>query len=55
MLANGNTLVTRQLRANEIMSGKYIVWNHDAPPGTEIHTRQPVVKDHMLIIQNGND
>ena len=54
MLANGNILFSRQLGASEITPEKKIVWNYDAPPGTEIHATWPVDKDRVLIMQNGN-
>jgi hypothetical protein len=54
MLSNGNILFSRQLGASEITPDKKIVWNYDAPPGTEIHTTWPVGGDRVLIMQNGN-
>ena len=29
-----------------------MIWNYDAPQGTEIHTAQPIGKDHVLFVQN---
>jgi hypothetical protein len=54
MLSNGNILFSRQLGASEITPDKKIVWNYDAPAGTEIHTTWPVDADRVLIMQNGN-
>jgi hypothetical protein len=54
MLSNGNIVFSRQLGASEITPDKKIVWNYDAPPGTEIHTAYPIDKKHVLIMQNGN-
>ena len=31
-----------------------VVWNYDAPPGTEIHTAQPVGAHSVVFIQNGD-
>lgn len=31
-----------------------IQWNYAAPEGTEIHTIQPIGKDHVLFVQNGH-
>jgi outer membrane protein assembly factor BamB len=31
-----------------------VLWNYDAPPGTEIHTAQPIGKDKVLYVQNGD-
>ena len=54
MLANGNILFSRKVGASEITPDKKIVWNYDAPPKGEIHTTQPLGKDRVLIMQNGN-
>jgi hypothetical protein len=53
-LENGNILFSRQFGASEITPDKKIVWNYDAPPGTEIHTTWPVDRDRVLVMQNGN-
>ena len=54
MLSNGNIVFSRQRGASEITPDKKIVWNYDAPEGTEIHTTYPIDKDRVLIMQNGN-
>lgn len=54
MLSNGNIVFSRRLGASEITPDKKIVWNSDAPPGTEIHTAYPIGTDRVLIMQNGN-
>ncbi len=54
MLSNGNIVFSRQHGASEITPDKKIVWNYDAPEGTEVHTAYPVDKDRVLIMQNGN-
>ena len=53
-LSNGNIVFSRQFGASEITPDKKIVWNYDAPPGTEIHTAYPIDKTRVLIMQNGN-
>ena len=53
-LSNGNIVFSRRLGASEITPDKKIVWNYEAPPGTEIHTTYPVGLDRVLIMQNGN-
>lgn len=53
-LSNGNIVFSRQFGASEITPDKKIVWNYDAPPGTEIHTAYPIAKARVLIMQNGN-
>jgi rhamnogalacturonyl hydrolase YesR len=54
ILSNGNILFAHQFGVTEITPDKKIVWNHDAPEGTEIHTAQPIGKDLVLFLQNGN-
>ena len=54
LLSNGNIVFSRQYGASEITPEKKIVWDYEAPPGTEIHTAYPVGKEKVLIMQNGN-
>ena len=54
MLSNSNIVFSRQFGASEITRDKKIVWNYDAPPGTEIHTAYPMDTVRVLIMQNGN-
>lgn len=54
MLPNGNILFARQFGASEITPTKKIVWNYDAPASTEIHSVQPIGKNRVLLMQNGN-
>ena len=54
MLSNGNVVFARQFGASEVTPDKTIVWNYDAPPGTEIHSAYPMSKDRRLVMQNGN-
>lgn len=54
MLSNGNIVFSRQFGASEITRSKEVVWNYDAPPGTEIHTAYPIDGARVLIMQNGN-
>jgi len=53
-LSNGNIIFSRRLSVSEITPDKKIVWHYDAPPKTEIHTSQPIGRDRVLIMQNGN-
>jgi len=53
LLSNGNVLFAHMGGVTEITAGKQVVWNHDAPPGTQIHTAQPIGHDRVLYIQNG--
>jgi hypothetical protein len=54
MLSNGNILFAHQFGITEINQKKEILWNYDAPEGTEIHTAQPIGKKLVIFIQNGN-
>jgi hypothetical protein len=54
MLSNGNILFSRKVGASEITPDKKIVWNYEAPPKCEIHTTQPIGKDRVMLMQNGN-
>lgn len=54
MLSNGNIVFSRRLGASEITPDKKIVWNYDAPAGTEIHSASPIGADRVLLMQNGN-
>src|SRR6266852_3549729 len=54
MLTNGNIVFARRTGAGEVTPDKKIVWNYDAPEGTEVHAAQPIGKDKVLIMQNGN-
>ena len=54
MLSDGKVLLAHQYAVKLIASDKTVLWNHEAPKGTEIHTAQPIGKDHILFIQNGD-
>jgi WD40 repeat protein len=54
MLSNGNIVFCRKVGASEITPDKKIIWNIEAPKGTEIHSIQPVGLDHVLVTENGN-
>jgi hypothetical protein len=54
MLSNGNIVFCRKVGASEITPDKKIIWNLDAPKGTEIHSIQPLGLDRVLVTQNGN-
>ncbi len=54
LLSNGNILFAHQFGVTEITADKKVVWNYDAPAGTEIHTAQAIGKEHVLFIRNGN-
>ena len=54
LLSNGNVLFTHQFGVTLINPDKKVLWNYDAPAGTEIHTAQPIGPRHVLFIQNGD-
>ncbi|HEX4793279.1 MAG TPA: PQQ-binding-like beta-propeller repeat protein [Humisphaera sp.] len=54
LLSNGNVLLAHQYAVKLIGPDKKVIWNYDAPAGSEIHTAQAIGKDHVLFIQNGN-
>jgi outer membrane protein assembly factor BamB len=54
LLSNGNVLIAHQFAVKLIAPDKTVIWNYDAPKGTEIHTAQPIGKDHVLFVQNGD-
>ena len=54
LMSNGNVLFAHQYGVTMITSAKRVVWNYDAPEGSEIHTAQPIGKDKVLFIQNGD-
>ena len=54
MLSNGNILFAHQRGITEINQDKKVVWNYDAPEGTEIHTGQPIGEKHVIFLQNSN-
>jgi len=54
MLSNGNIVFSRRLGASEVTPDKKIVWNYEAPAGTEVHTAWPIGTDRVLLMQNGD-
>jgi hypothetical protein len=53
MRANGNIVFGRKAGATEVTPEKKIVWNYDAPKGTEIHSVEPIGADKVLMTING--
>ena len=54
LLSNGNVLFARKTGAGLVTPEKKLLWNYDAPPGTEIHVVQPLGLDRVLLVQNGS-
>jgi len=52
MLTNGHILFARQLDVQEVTPQKEIVWRYNPPPGTEVHTCQPIGLDKVMLVQN---
>ncbi|HEX8911771.1 MAG TPA: hypothetical protein VF796_05385 [Humisphaera sp.] len=52
MMSNGHVLFSRQDYAAEVTPEKKEVWRFDCPPGTEIHSLQPVGLDKVMLVQN---
>jgi hypothetical protein len=53
LLSNSNVLFAHMYGVTLMKPDGSIVWNHDAPAGTQIHTAQPIGHDRVLYIQNG--
>ncbi len=53
MLSNGNILFTRMDYVAEVTPEKQEIWRFTAPPGTEIHTAQPIGLDKVMFVLNG--
>jgi outer membrane protein assembly factor BamB len=54
LLQNGNILFAHQFGVTEIDSNQKVVWNYDAPAGTEIHTAEPFGASSVCFVQNGD-
>jgi outer membrane protein assembly factor BamB len=54
LLSNGNLLLAHQYGVKLISPDKTVLWNVEAPKGTEIHTAVPVGRNHVLYVQNGD-
>jgi len=53
LMTNGHILFASQFGVTEITPLKEVVWHYDPPPGTEIHTCQPIGLDKVFLVQNG--
>lgn len=54
----GSVLVAHQYGVCEVNisqtgTASDVLWRYDAPPGTEIHTIQPIGRKYVLFVQNG--
>lgn len=53
MRPNGNIVFCRRIGASEVTPDKKIIWNYNAPPGTEIHSVEPYGDDKVMMVING--
>jgi hypothetical protein len=53
MLSNGHILFAGQFKVAEVTPQKQIVWQYNPPPGTEVHSCQPIGLNKVLLVQNG--
>lgn len=53
LLSDGNVLFAHQYGITEITHDQKVIWSIEAPPQTEIHTVQPIGKNHIVYVQNG--
>jgi outer membrane protein assembly factor BamB len=54
LLKNGSVLFAHQYGVTLIDKNKNVLWNYDAPKNHETHTAQPIGKNHVVFIQNGD-
>ena len=53
-LSNGNIVFACMSGAGIISPDKNIIWEFKCPEGTETHSCQPIGKDNVLLVVNGN-
>ena len=51
--SDGNIVFSRKTGAGIVTPDKRLIWNYDAPKGTEVHVAQPIGLDQVMIVQNG--
>lgn len=54
MLSNGSIVFARGNGASIVRQDKKVIWNYNAPPGTEIRTAYPIDRDRVLVMQSGD-
>ena len=54
MLANGNIVFACMSGAGIISPDKNLIWEFKCPEGTETHSCQPIGRDSVLMVLNGN-
>lgn len=53
MRQNGNIVFCRKTGASEVTKDKKLIWNYEAPKGTEIHSVEPVGNNKVWMVING--
>ena len=53
LLSDGHILLAHQYGIAEVTQDQQTVWSYAAPEGTEIHTIQPIGRNHVVFVQNG--
>ncbi|MCR4603834.1 MAG: DUF362 domain-containing protein [Prevotella sp.] len=53
LMTDGHILLAHQYGVAEVTQDQQIVWSYRAPEGTEIHTIQPIGRNHVVFVQNG--
>lgn len=53
LLPDGNIVFSRMTGAGLVNPQQKLLWDYAAPPGTEVHSAQPVGRDLVLIMRNG--
>ena len=53
LMTDGHILVAHQYGVAEVDADGQTVWQYAAPEGTEIHTAQPIGRNHVVFVQNG--
>jgi hypothetical protein len=51
--SDGTVVFSRKTGAGIVSPDKRLLWNYDAPKGTEVHVAQPIGLDRVMIVQNG--
>ena len=53
LMSDGHILVAHQYGVAEVTQASETLWSYAAPEGTEIHTIQPIGREHVVFVQNG--
>ena len=53
LMSDGHILVAHQYGVAEVAEDGQTIWQYKAPEGTEIHTIQPIGRNHVVFVQNG--